>query len=189
MRRKEGIPVSSDEQLVQQFLSGREEAFRQIVDIFSPLVYVLVSNIVKNESDVADIVQEVFVQAYRSLPRYKPGNFKSWLAKIAVNKAIDWKRARSKLEEDHLQDLNQIVDQHEWSQPEALVVHLDDRRRVRQTCMELPEIYRQVVIKYYFEGKSYQDIAGEEGISLKTVESRLYRARDLFRRRWEVADQ
>ena len=45
--------------------------------------------------------------------------------------------------------------------------------------------YSRVLMRYYFEHQSYQQIAREEGISLKTVESRLYRARKILRKRWE----
>jgi RNA polymerase sigma factor (sigma-70 family) len=53
---------------------------------------------------------------------------------------------------------------------------------------ELPPNYRQVITAYYMEGKSYQQIAMEQDVELKTIESRLYRARIWMKKHWKEED-
>ena len=48
----------------------------------------------------------------------------------------------------------------------------------------LPPLYRQVLRRHYLDGFSYREIAGEAGVPVKTIESRLYRARKLLRSIW-----
>jgi RNA polymerase sigma factor (sigma-70 family) len=59
------------------------------------------------------------------------------------------------------------------------------QEQVEKVCLALPEVYRRTIEKYYLEEKSYQQIAAEDKITVKTVESRLYRAKKLFREKWE----
>ncbi|WP_255419798.1 RNA polymerase sigma factor [Moorella sp. Hama-1] len=65
-----------------------------MVELFSPFLLAIIMPIVCNPVTAEDILQETFIQVYRSLPRYRGGSFKHWLARIATNKAIDWKRKR-----------------------------------------------------------------------------------------------
>lgn len=101
-----------------------------------------------------------------------------------MHKAIDWKRASSKICEDIRADLTTVQDASTKVNPDAMLLHHENRDKVRQVCQSLPEIYSKVIYQFYFQSRSYRDIASAEGISLKTVESRLYRARSMFREKW-----
>ena len=61
----------------------------------------------------------------------------------------------------------------------------EDIRKINELCLQLPDIYQSIINKYYIKDMCYSDIALEEGISIKTVESRLYRARKLLKERWK----
>jgi DNA-directed RNA polymerase specialized sigma24 family protein len=84
--------VCDDEQRVQRFLSGDQEAFREIVDVYKAYVFAIILNFVKQQDEAENVVQEVFMQIYRSLPQYRFQSFKSWIGKISITKAIDWQR-------------------------------------------------------------------------------------------------
>lgn len=75
---------------------GDEQAFCEIVETYKGYVFAIILNFIKDNYIAEDIAQEVFLQAYRSLPQFRNKNFKAWIGKIAVNKAIDFKRAQGK---------------------------------------------------------------------------------------------
>lgn len=131
------------------------------------------------------MAQEVFLQVYRALPQFTLHNFKAWIGKIATRKAIDWKRSHACYDRDLYDiDLNSIKDNN-FTAPDELLINEENRQEIRNISKNLAPRYARVINTYYFENKSYQQIARDEGISIKTVESRLYRARSLIRQKWK----
>jgi len=177
-----------DEQLVQQFLAGNRDSFRQIVEKYQAYVFAIIFKFVSEQDEAENIAQEVFLQVYRSLPSYRLENFKSWIGKITVAKALDWRRKKRKYLREELftpRTELKIINKQEGNNPEDIFLKEENRQKVWEICKTLPQIYSRAIIKSYFEGKTYQQIASEEEVSLKTVESRLYRARILFKKRWK----
>ena len=109
-----------------------------------------------------------------------------FLGKIAVNKAIDFKRSQGKFyEKENPQEVEHIpMLESETPSPEDLFLDKERRERVSAVAASLPEIYNRTLKKYYFEGKTYREIALEEGVTVKAIESRLYRAKGLFKENW-----
>ncbi|MCG0276313.1 MAG: sigma-70 family RNA polymerase sigma factor [Thermosediminibacteraceae bacterium] len=179
--------MTSDEKLVARCLEGDCEAFRELFDRYKAYVFAIILNFVKDGNEAEDIAQEVFLQIYRSLPQCQQENFKSWIGRIAVNKAIDYKRKVARLPcialEDKAPEMMPVREE-ECTSPEEIYLTKESREEVRNVTGRLPEIYRRAIEKYYFQDKSCREIAREEGISIKAVESRLNRARTLFKKRW-----
>jgi len=176
--------------LVQRCLGGDKEAFSLLVDEYKAYVFAIILKFVQDRESVRDIAQEVFLQVYRSLPEYRQQNFKGWVGKIAVNKTIDFKRKkREPVRAEDSVDIAARISAGEECDPDKLLLQKERESMVREIINQLPGIYRQVLYKFYFQGMSYEEIAHEEGISLKTVESRLYRARNVFRQRWGDATE
>lgn len=186
-----------DERLVKQVLAGNDNAFAYIVDRYKAYVFAIILNICQDRFEAENIAQEVFLQVYRSLHQFKSQDLKAWIGKITVRKTVDNHRKNLKYSREGqfttcpdfsalsvaYENTNQETDN-----PEELVLQKEQRQRIRNVCTKLPKIYSRVVEKHYFEGKSYREIAAEEGIAPKTVESRLYRARFLFREKWREGD-
>ncbi len=186
-----------DERLVKQVLAGDDNAFACIVERYKAYVFAIILNICQDKFEAENIAQEVFLQVYRSLHQFRSQKLKAWIGKITVRKAVDNHRKNLKYSRDGhfmaypdfltLSVVYENADQ-ERADPEEVVLQKEQRQRIRTICQRLPKIYRRVVEKHYFEGKSYREIAAEEGITPKTVESRLYRARYLFREKWREGD-
>ena len=66
--------------------------------------------------------------------------------------------------------------------PEELLLDKEQRRKWPKWRQSLPDIYNRALRKYYFDGKTYREIALEEGVTVRAVESRLYRAKDLLKK-------
>lgn len=177
--------VLNDEELLQQVLAADPNAFRILVDRYKAYVFAIILNLLPASSDVEDIAQEVFLQVYRSLPDYHPQNFKAWLGKIALNKTLDWKRSHSKYNQQEVLDIDYLADENESRAPDLLLIRNENKSRMQEICRQLPPIYGEIIQEYYFESRSYADIAERSGISVKTVESRLYRARAMIKQHWK----
>ncbi|OIQ58582.1 ECF RNA polymerase sigma factor SigE [Moorella thermoacetica] len=139
--------------------------------------------IVCNPVTAEDILQETFIQVYRSLPRFRGGSFKHWLARIATNKAIDWKRKFRQSLETMVEYPEQVGGPglNPGSSVEDEVIYKETIANLLSLCQELPEDYRHTFTGFYLEGKDYRALATEGGVTVKTVESRLYRARKMLR--------
>lgn len=183
------VKVFSDNELIDRHMNGDDEAFATMITRYQAYVFAIILRFVNERQDVEDIAQEVFLQLYRSLPTKQEGELKSWLGKIAVNKAIDWKRSQ-KRRQNLVDCLEQIclVEDRSGTKIEQVIIQREQEMLLHQLCRGLSPPYRRAVIKYHFEGKSYQTIAREEGVSVKTVESRLYRAKKMMREQWKEGD-
>lgn len=168
--------------LVQRCLGGDQDAFALLVEKYKGYVFAIILNFIKDEETAKDIAQEVFLQIYRSLDTYQQQNMKGWIGRIAANKAIDFKRKK------HLSccELKIILGRNDDSveQLEKLLLQKEKAAQVKKVLLRLSPINRTVLYKFYFQDKSHKEIAHEEGIQPKTVESRLYRARKAFRQEW-----
>lgn len=144
--------------------------------------------ILRDEKDAEDATQEAFLKIYYALPNYQSQGLKTWMTRVAVNHAIDVKRKKQKqkeltLETDELSALSQTT--------ENVVVPLlqkEQREIVRERLEEMPSNYRDVIYAYYITDKSYKQIADEQKVEVKTVETKLYRARSWMKKHWKEED-
>lgn len=144
----------------------------------------------QHPKNAEDVTQESFIQIYDSLPDYRGQGFKTWMTRITVNKAIDFKRKAYMNKEIATQADRKL---NEWISPdvhsvEEEVLRKQGDQRIREKINELPPQYKEIVYAYYIEGNSYQDIAEKFNLEYKSVESRLYRARKWIQGNWKEDD-
>ncbi len=161
---------------------------------YGSYIYKTVYAVLHSPHDAEDVTQEVLLLIYRSLPECRLEGLKTWMTRIAVNRAIDFKRSRARRpveltgasDEDYAERSLGM----DAAAPAAEQVALRQERleRVREQIELLPGNYREVVNAYYMKDKSYEQIAEETGLELKSVESRLYRARNWMKRHWRKED-
>lgn len=170
---------------VKRAAGGDEKAFGQIVDRYKGYLMATILPIVRDPDEAQDVLQEIFWQAYRSLPHFRGGNLKFWLARIAVNKAIDWRRKQKKHSRELLhRSPGDLCSRHSLSAEEEYL-NGGAGDRLARSLQSLPPPYRATVAGYLLEGKNYRQLADEAGISIRTVESRLYRARKILRNEYK----
>jgi RNA polymerase sigma factor (sigma-70 family) len=177
---------------VEQVKSGSEHAFRMLIEKYRDYVFRSVFGVLRNQKDAEDASQEVWMKIYASLPHYQHQGFKTWITRIAVNHAIDCKRKAIRQREDMVEELPSRP-QHEFSEMnrslvETKVLRNEQRKLVRNRLHELPDAYRKVIEGYYLEGKTYQQLAKEQQVQMKTIETKLYRARVWMRKHWKEDD-
>jgi RNA polymerase sigma-70 factor (ECF subfamily) len=177
--------------LVRRAQSGDLGAFEQLFQQYQRGIYNAIYQMVRSESDAADLTQDVFVRAFRALPRLQaPEAFTSWLYRIAVNLSRNFIRDSTRV---RVESLDQPVDEEEGSgrreiadtsgDPGALAQTKDMQERVRQAVATLSPDHRMVVTLHHLQGLPVEEIARVMGCSVGTVKSRLSRARDHLRRK------
>ncbi|WP_063892555.1 RNA polymerase sigma factor [Paenibacillus sp. Leaf72] len=155
-------------------------------------IYKTVYAVLHSPHDAEDVTQEVLLQIHRSLPECRLEGFKTWVTRIAVNRAIDWKRSKARKPEElseYVDNLGPGTDGQGTAMPaERAAIEREEKRYIREQVEQLPDNYREVVNAYYIEQKSYEEISSSTGLERKSVESRLYRARNWIKRHWRRED-
>jgi RNA polymerase sigma factor (sigma-70 family) len=185
--RKEGREIS-DELLIQKVLRQNDHAFRLLVEKYRNDVFQSIFAVLRNPKESEDATQEVFIKIYTSLPNYENQGFKTWITRIAVNHAIDVKRKQKRRSEDIVGDIEQNVPFTPIDSVEHEVIVREKKQKVHDKLDKLPENYRDVIYGYYIAEKSYQQMAIEQNVQVKTIEMKLYRARNWMKRHWKEDD-
>lgn len=152
---------------------------------YQSYLYHVAFSVLRSSKDAEDVTQEALLKIYASLPQYQHQGFKTWITRITVNKAIDYKRSLERKREQLTDEPELLIPVNPTHTVEEEVLHNHRRRRIRECLEDMPDNYRDVVVAFYIEDKSYQEIAIEQGVTLKTVESKLYRAKQWIRKHWK----
>jgi RNA polymerase sigma-70 factor (ECF subfamily) len=136
---------------------------------------------VSSRDDVDDLVQDIFVQAYRSVDRFRGHSaFSTWLHSIAVNTTIKYlrkmKARRAMSIDDPATGIEDTLVSNGHTPPSEAAEVEERKRAVRSAVEELPEKHRAVVVLHYFEDHSCEEIAEILNCSVGTVWSRLHYA-------------
>ncbi|MGG3561934.1 sigma-70 family RNA polymerase sigma factor [Neobacillus rhizosphaerae] len=169
-------------------LEGNEHAFRLLVEKYSNDVFRTVFAVLRDQKEAEDAAQEVFMKIYTSLSQYENQGFKTWMTRIAVNHAIDVKRKQARRREEVVDALEQQALGTPRDSIEKEIIENDQRKLVRKRLDELPENYREVIYGFYIAEKSYQQMAEEQKVQVKTIETKLYRARSWMKKNWKEDD-
>lgn len=169
-----------DADLVARALAGHQSAFDGLMRRHRDAVYRLARSHTGEEHDALDVTQESFIAAFAALQRFDPArSFRSWLLRIALNKCRDWARRRmvrrfftfARPMEDAVHVPDHALD------PEAALVSAREVDRIGLALAALPSSLKDPLILCAMEGLSQDEAAAVLGVSRKTVEMRIYRAR------------
>lgn len=174
-----------DEILAFEAQEGNMQAFADLVERHKGRVYRTLYQVVGDAHDAEDLAQEVFVKVFRSLSSYRgDAAFTTWLHRLTLNLAFDWLRARKRrplqvpLEPQTDRDEAPAPEPASPDEgPEELTLRAERRQNLRQAIQNLSPDYREVVLLHHFHHLSYQQIADRLDVPVRTVETRLYRAR------------
>lgn len=124
-----------------------------------------------------DIVQDSFIRAYHALDSFEIERpFYPWLSTIATNLTLNFlKRGKREVSFNHRRDTREAADN-----PLKKLRVRENEKRLLKAVKELPEQYRSVFVLRSFEHLTYDQIAKRLNISQGTVDSRLYRARQIL---------
>ena len=179
----------SDNELAHQSLVGDQDAFEVLVRRYERLLFRLIYRYVGEYQEAHDVLQQVWIQLYLSLPKLYPNvHLKPWLFTVARNRSLDVLRRRRLLtfsevetgnEENEGGFLNTILDTS--LMPEELVEQRDLQQAIQRAIQTLPRTYRSVVLLYYKDQMNYAEIGQVLKMPVSTVKARFYRAKLFLR--------
>jgi len=178
-----------DVSLVAETLAGNPLSFQLLVERYQDRMFGLVRHYTRNPVEIEDIVQDTFLKAFTRLKSFQQqSSFYTWLCRIAINTALDFHKRHGRNPVQAVEDLELSQATRQASHSSASLqapdarLERDEIQRITQAVLaELPEIFRTVLVLREFEELAYQDMADVLGISIGTVESRLFRARARFK--------
>lgn len=161
--------------------SGNQEAFGRLIRLHQKRLFRFVYSLVGDFDQTEDIVQEAFVRAWQAMERFETSrSFYPWLSRIARNLAFN--QIKSERRKESLQKLQEKGFEPKSGELGPLEKLIDDegRRHFFVAVMNLPETFRTVFVMRHFEGLTYAMIAEQLKIAAGTVDSRLFRARQML---------
>jgi RNA polymerase sigma-70 factor (ECF subfamily) len=177
----------TDAELVERVRKGEVRLFAELVGRYQDAVFGMALRFMHNPGEAEEVAQEAFLRVYRGLAGFKgEARFSTWLYRITWNLCADWLRRhrRSGRGAEHsIEDAADLADGR--VDLERGLLAAEEKRKVREALDSLDEKYRSVIVLLYYQRLSYEDIASVLEVPLKTVETRLYRARRLLKQRLE----
>ena len=167
--------TETDQALLARYMRGDREAFATLVVRYQKPMYNAAFWVLRNAEDASDVTQDVFLRVAERCNDYDPKyRFFSWIYRITVNEALNFRRRQAR--EDELDD-DVDIPAAESANPEWQVAEGQQSRRVRAALMSMSTNDRMVLTLRHFSELSYEEIAQVLDIDDKTVKSRLYEAR------------
>lgn len=171
----------SEFQLIEEILNGDEDRFRVFVDRYSPMVFHVVRKFEKDEEEVKELAQQIFVKAFEKLMTFnRQSKFSSWLYSLASNHCRDYvKNVRygnqrfSEMEEGYLE--NRMVEPS--SSPYQMLEDMEWKKLLKQALGNLNKDYSEPFLMKYRDGMSYKAMSERLGVGVSALKVRVHRAR------------
>jgi len=168
-----------DSEIVRQIQSDDAAAFDELMRRYKRPVVSFIFRMLGNSQDADDVAQDVFVRVYQNLDTYRPETkFSTWLFALARNAAIDRIRWRARHRTESIESAPEIVASSGTAE-EVNAHEIGDQ--IAAAITKLPEDQKTAIVLSEYHGMSYAEIAGVMRCSEKSVESRLYRAKQTLR--------
>jgi RNA polymerase sigma-70 factor (ECF subfamily) len=156
-----------------------------LVRKYTPKIFGLVYNMTSNREDTADLMQDIFSKAYRSIKRFMgKSSFYTWIYSISVNMTLNYLKKRGRYSKVSMDDVDSGIQ----NDPDFIALTTGGESPVRQAnihelqkrlneaMMKLSEDHRTVVTLYDIQGLQHSEISKVLGVSEGTVRSRLFYA-------------
>ena len=135
-----------------------------------------------NPFDAQDLTQETFLSAYQKLSGFDGEHERAWICKIAVNKCLDHqKNAARRIQPEEELAFSELPDQR--AGPEASYLLEESRQEILDLCRQLPPPYNEIAEAHFYEERSIKEIAEEKGRNIRTVQTQVYRAKGLLKKK------
>jgi RNA polymerase sigma-70 factor (ECF subfamily) len=179
VERSPAVPAGT----VHRAQQGDRDAFEEVFKASVAMVFRYAGAIVQDPARTEDVVAQVFLDAWRDLPRLRdPGRFNAWILRIAHNRSLDELRRPQPVPIENAAELTTP----DSTEPEAEAVRSADRERLRQALLLLPDDQRQVITLRLLQGLRHDEVGRQMGRSEEASRALLHRALRRLRRILDV---
>ncbi len=184
IRRLSTVESLSDEKLVEKIRSENSELFAEIIERYQQKLYRYLRYLTNRPGEAEDILQDVFIKAYRNLLDFNTKKkFSSWIYRIAHNEGVNSIKKLNRRKKISLQGLGKIdfVPNGKNDSPLDAQVRKEIQEKVKECLDELETKYREPLILYYLEDKHYREISDILRISTNTVGTLILRGKRMLK--------
>lgn len=180
--------MTGEKVLLARAKKGEVAAFESLVTAYENRVYTLALRSTGSEQDAADITQEVFLRAWRSLDSFRgDSSLSTWLYRVTANLCVDFARKKTgegltASVDDEEGPAATLADPDRMNRPEEAAENSELRQELQYALSQVSEEHRRIVVLRDLGGMSYADIARMLDLEEGTVKSRLARARAALRK-------
>jgi len=176
-------PALSDEEIVTLIIQGNKDLFGELIDRYEAKLTRYVLRFTQHDEDVSDIIQVVFIKAYTNLQSFDTSrSFNSWIYRIAHNESVTLLKKNSNQKVSFI-DFDTFF-------PHPFAPETADDKALSQELKDILEVslatiapkYREVLVLYYYEELSYQEIADVLHIPIATVGVRIKRGKEALQK-------
>jgi RNA polymerase sigma-70 factor (ECF subfamily) len=176
------LPPTDEKELVERFQNGEKDVFNELVIKYQGKIYNLVYKYVSNSETARDLSQEIFIKAFRALPRFKRQSaFYSWLYRIAINLCIDFIRQQKRGQTLSFEDLttggnDEMVFNDASPLPPDQIEAKELGHIIGKAVEQLPPKQQRVFNLRYHHGLQLKEIATQLDRSEGTIKAHLHHA-------------
>lgn len=169
--------------LIREVQNGDTEGFETIINLFQKQLYKYIYHMIGNVHEAEDILQEVFIKAYKNIDKYKVSiSFSAWLYKIAYNQCINSIRKRSLFKVVDMFDLNRVSDK---TSSEQVDKELGFDENIEIALSKLKADERSLLMMRIFQERSYQELSEIYDKSPSALRKKYERAKKKFQKYYE----
>ena len=180
----------NDNEIIQQIVQGDRNLYRKLVERYQPMVFRTCMGFLHNKDDSDDLTQEVFIQAYQTLARFKgDATFSTWIYRIAVNASLNKTRKSSKSQ--FIQRFETVFGNSknqeyafpipDGENPENILILNEHKEWVQKALENLPENQRTAIVLSKYDDLSQRQIAEIMNTTEGAVEALIQRAKGNLR--------
>jgi len=165
-----------DSQLVSESILENTDSFEALVERYTQPIYNFAYRLTGNTQTAEDITQETFVKVWKSLKKYDPKqSFRAWIFTIARNSTTDYLRKRKSIPFSNLSNNDDLPFEENISDtdllPSEAAVKIEDAQHLEKLLEKLPQDYQTVLLLYYQEDMTFDEIGKVLKKPLNTVKS------------------
>jgi RNA polymerase sigma-70 factor, ECF subfamily len=168
--------------IIEEIRNGNKNAFKDLVDIHKKFVLNVCYKFVNNTDDANDVAQEVFIEAYKTLDKFRgDSKISTWLYRIATNRSLNFLRDNKKYStsESYSKEPGYIdnISSDSASEPEQNILNNEKADILNKAIDSLPDNQKAAFVLNKKENLTSAEISKILGLSVKGVESLIIRAR------------
>lgn len=161
---------------------GKDELITDMVCRYGKLIYAIALKSCGNPFDAEDITQDTFLAAYKSLAQFDGKNEQAWICKIAANKCLDFMKSTGRRYIPCSEEVfEEQVDQR--GSPEEAYLNKEQDIGLLKLCESMEAPYKETAVLHFYEGKTAKEISLLTGTGLKTVQTRILRAKSILKQK------
>ncbi len=175
----------SDSKLIQDILAGNNNAFRELIEKYQDRVFRTAMGFVHSKEDAEDITQEVFINVFQSLHKFKgDSEFSTWIYRITVNNSLNFINRNKK--NWFLQSIDEIFNKSDDNNTPLEDLEMKERdERIKKAIDSLPESQRTAFVLSKYEELSQREIAQIMKRTEGAIEQLLQRAKNNLQKKLE----